>query len=164
MKLSNFKILSTLVLIGIVLTLLTLLFLPLGLTALLKISNLNFTIPFSSMSLRLSLCIYACSVPYVISLFKLKSICKLLSSKNPFDIKISKKFNDISLCAFCETFLFIAATLIYVYVFNLYLYAFTILTVVIVTFVSITAGFLFKVYSGIFKKASQIKEEIDFTF
>lgn len=164
MKKIDFKVLSILVPVGIALTLLALFILPLGLTAVLKTSDLELTVSPSVMAFQLTTCIYACAIPYVIALFKLKSICKLLRSENPFDIKISKAFNAISVCAFSETTLFWTATLLTVFILDLYLYSFTIISVVIVTFISITAGFLFKVIAGVFQRAAEIKEENDLTF
>ena len=164
MKNINFKALTVLVPVGIAVTLLTLIFLPLGLTAVFKISNLELNASPSVMALRLSICIYACAAPYLMALFKLKSVCKLLVSENPFDRKIAKEFNNISICAFSEVVVFALATLLSVFLFNLYLYAFTILSLIIVTFISVTAGFLFKVIASVFQRAAEIKEDIDLTF
>ena len=102
MKNTDFKALIVLVHVGIAVTLLILIFLPLGLTAVFKISNFGLNASHSVMALRLSICIYACAAPYLMALLKLKSICKLLGSENPFDRKIAKELNDISICAFSE--------------------------------------------------------------
>lgn len=164
MKKNNLKILSVLVPAGIAITLLTLFALPLGLTAVFKISGLELTSSPSAMAFKLSACIYACAIPYVIALFKLKSICTLLSSENPFDLKISKAFNDISTCAFALLGIFLTTTLVSVFVLDLYLYAFTIISTIVVSFSCLAAGFLFKVVASVFEEAAQIKEDIDLTF
>ena len=47
-------------------------------------------------------CIYVCSVPYLMALFRLRRICITISSDNPFSEEASRDFSFISRCAFCE--------------------------------------------------------------
>lgn len=156
------KILNGLVVVGIILTILALIAVPLGLTALLKTSKIKLVI--SNIEWILTICIYICAIPYVIALFKLKKICKLLTGINYFSPIISKEFQVVSICAFAEAGIFALSNLFLYAVFDFYLYALTLLPLVIVIFVSITVGFLFLVMSDIFKKAAEIKEENDLTF
>ena len=161
---NKYKSLKVIVPVGIVLTFIALFLTPLLLTAAFKVSTVEIGVSPSKMAFKVTALVYICAVPYVAGLFKLKSICNLMLGENPFDRKIAKLFNDLSLCAFLEAVLFTAATLVSVYALNIYLYAFTVLSVIIVVFVSVTAGLVFKVMSDIFNKASDNKEEIDLTF
>lgn len=156
------KLLNGLVIVGIVLTILALIATPLVITALLKTSNRELL--GSNMVLILTGCIYVCATPYLVALFKLKSICRLLCSQNSFSPKIAKEFQIIAICAFSEAVLFILAELFLYFDRSLFLYALTIIPSIIVPFVSITAGFLSLIMSNIFKKAAEIKEEVDLTF
>lgn len=156
------QLLNGLVVVGIILTILTLIATPLVITALLKISNrelLN-----SNMVMILTGCIYICAIPYLVALFKLKSICRLLCGENSFSPKISNEFQIIAICAFSEAVLFILAELFLYFFCSLFLYALTVIPSIIIPFISVAAGLLSLVMSNIFKKAAEIKEEIDLTF
>ncbi|WP_251862556.1 DUF2975 domain-containing protein [Clostridium sp. Marseille-Q2269] len=156
------KLLNGFVVVGIILTILVLVGTPLGLTAVFKVSNIK--VVNENMPWILTMFIYICAVPYVLALFKLKSICGLLGDENPFSLKISEEFKVIAICAFSEVILFIVSQLILCFVYDFYLYVLTILPIIIVSFISIIAGFLSIVMSNIFKKAAEIKEELDLTF
>ncbi|MEW9096005.1 MAG: DUF2975 domain-containing protein [Clostridiaceae bacterium] len=156
------KILNKLVVVGIILTILTLIGTPLALTALIKTSGMKPSVP--NMKWILTACIYACAVPYVLALFKLKKICELLTGENSFSPIISKEFKVIAICAFAEAVIYILSNLFLYLVFDFYLYAITVLPLIIVTFVALTAGFLCLLMSSIFKRAAEIKEENDLTF
>ncbi|WP_333861213.1 DUF2975 domain-containing protein [Clostridium sp.] len=107
---------------------------------------------------------YACAAPYVVPLFKLKSICKLLTEGNSFSPKIAEEFKGMAICAFSEVIIFILAELFLYFVQDFFLYAGTIIPMIVIPFVAITAGFLSLVMSNIFRKAAEIKEEMDLTF
>lgn len=155
------KLLNGFVVAGIVLTIIALVCAPLVMTAFFK--TLQVESP-SDLAFVISGCIYACAISYLISLFKLKSICKLLSSENPFTIKISNHFKTIGILAFLEVFIFLLVNLFLYFTYNIFLYALTIIPLFIVPFIPITLGFLAFVMSNIFKKATEIKEENDLTF
>ena len=70
------NILNSIVVIGIILTLIALLAMPLILTAMLK-SGLG--IVGSSLPMNISIVIYICAAPYVIALFILKKLCKIVA-------------------------------------------------------------------------------------
>ncbi|MCY6957650.1 DUF2975 domain-containing protein [Clostridium brassicae] len=156
------KILNGLVIAGIILTILALIGTPLSLTALLKSSKMKLSV--LNMEWILTACIYVCAVPYLIALFKLKKICKLLTSENSFSPIISKEFQVLAICAFTEAVFFILSNLFLYVVLDFYLYAMTIVPIIIMIFVAVTAGFLFLIMSIIFKRAAEIKEENDLTF
>ncbi|HCQ90397.1 MAG TPA: DUF2975 domain-containing protein [Clostridium sp.] len=156
------KLLNGLVIVGIILTILALIGTPLVLTAFFKSSSMKLSAP--NIKWILTVCIYLCAVPYVTALFKLKKICKLLTSEDSFSPIISKKFQVISICAFAEAVVYILSNLFLYIVFDFYLYAITIIPLIIVVFISVTIGFLCLVMSNIFKRAAEIKEENDLTF
>ncbi|WP_055669607.1 DUF2975 domain-containing protein [Desnuesiella massiliensis] len=156
------KVLNGFVMLGIVLTILALIGTPLILTALLKVSRMELSVP--NMEWILTGCIYACAIPYVVALFKLKSICGLLVGENSFSPKIAKEFKIIAICSFSEVLIFIFSELLLYFVYDFFLYAGTIIPMIVIPFIAVTAGFLSLVMSNIFKKAAEIKEEIDLTF
>lgn len=156
------KILNGLVIIGIILTILALIGIPLVLTAFFKSSSMKLSAP--NIKWILTACIYLCAVPYVTALFKLKKICKLLTGENSFSPIISKEFQVIAICAFAEAIIYILSNLFLYTVFDFYLYAVTIIPLIIVVFLAVTIGFLCLVMSNIFKRAAEIKEENDLTF
>lgn len=159
------KVLNGFVIAGIVLTILALIGTPLVITALLKVSRMELPVSsISNMALILTACIYACAAPYVVALFKLKSICKLLTGENSFSPKIAKEFKVIAICSFSEVVIFLLAELILWWGYNFFLYAGTVIPMIVIPFIAVTAGFLSLVMSNIFRKAAEIKEEIDLTF
>ena len=164
----KYRGLKIIVPIGIAITLITLFFTPLGLTAVFKVMsaglNLGGNFSASATAFRVSICIYIAAVPYVIALFKLNSITKLMRSENPFDRKVSKLFRDLSILSYVEAAVFLAVALASSTIIGFNLYALAVISTEAVLVISITAGFVFKAMSDIFSKASDNKEEIDLTF
>lgn len=156
------KLLNGLVITGIILTVLALLATPLVISALLKVFFRELV--GTNAVLYLTGSIYICAIPYLVALFKLKSIGELFSSENSFSPNIAKEFHVIAICGFSEAGLFLLANLFLYFIGGLYFYALTMVPVIIVPFISITAGLLSLVMSNVFKIASEIKEEIDQTF
>ncbi|MFL8712119.1 DUF2975 domain-containing protein [Clostridioides sp. GD02377] len=154
------KILNNIVLVGIILTLLSLILVPLVLTTYFK-SGVGITD--TNMPTVISVAIYICAIPYIVSLFILKKLCKLLAINKPFSKEIPKDLKKISVCAFSEIFIFNFVVIILYYFYDVYLYAITIIPSVIVSFVSLSIGFLTLVLSILFKKIIEIKEENDKT-
>lgn len=154
------KILNKIVLVGIILTLLALLSMPIILTAIFKS---NFSIVGSSIPTKISIGIYICAIPYVIALFLLRKLCKMIAINKPFSEKIPRYLKQISICAFSEILIYNAIQLVLYYVFNIYLYGLTIVLAIIVSFVSLAIGFLSLVMSKLFEMAIEIKDENDKT-
>lgn len=158
----TYRLLNTLMLVGIALTLCALVGTPLVLTAFFKSSDFK---PQNPHAVEITTAfIYCCAVPFVAALFRLKSICRRLCGDSAFSPKIVRGFTDIAICAFAEAVVFLGAQLIACIGFQAYMMALTVIPTFIVLFVSITAGFLALVFANIFKKAAQIKEENDLTF
>ena len=154
------NILNSIVVIGIILTLIALLAMPLILTAMLK-SGLG--IVGSSLPMNISIVIYICAAPYVIALFILKKLCKIVAIKQPFSRDIPKNLKKISICAFSEILIYNIVQVLLYYIFDIYLYGLTIILAIVVSFVSLAIGFLSLVLSKLFDMAIEIKEENDKT-
>ncbi|MEG1311846.1 MAG: DUF2975 domain-containing protein [Romboutsia sp.] len=133
---------------------------PLILTAIIK-SNLG--IVKSNMAMNISIGIYICVIPYIVALFILKKLCKLISTKQPFSKKIPLYLKQISVCAFSEILIFNIVQLALYYIFDIYLYGITIMLVIVVSFVSLAIGFLSMVLSKLFEMVIEIKDENDKT-
>lgn len=154
------KALNIIVIVGIVLTLLALVFTPLVLTAFFK-SGLGVTE--TNMPMIISIGIFICAIPYVISLFSLKKLCKLIVLNKPFSIEIPKSLKRISVCAISEILIFNIVVIVLYYFYDMYLYALTILPSVVISFVSLAVGLLSFVLSRLFEMAIEIKDENDST-
>lgn len=155
----NSKILNGLVIFGIVLTVIALLFTPLGLTAFFKtqgVYNSNLPSLFSGV-------IYICAIPYLVALVYLKKLCKLMGSSDAFSRKIPKVIKWIGISAFSEIIIFNLVNIGLYYCYGLYFYALTVFSCIIVTFVSATIGFFAFVSSNLFNRVIEIKEENDAT-
>ncbi|WP_042273716.1 DUF2975 domain-containing protein [[Clostridium] dakarense] len=159
-KNASYKVLDIIVTMGIILTLLVLLATPLAITAYFKSA---FSILNQNLIMAITICIYICAIPYIIALFNLKKLCKLIVNNNPFSIDAPKSLKTISICAFSETILFNGCLIFITYYFDMYLYILTIAPMVIVTFISIAIGFLSFVLSKLFEIAIEIKDENDKT-
>ncbi len=156
----NSKILNSIVLVGIILTLLALLATPVILTAMFK-SGLG--VVGSNMPIYISIGIYICAIPYVLSLFILKKLCKKILIGQPFSKEIPKYLKQISICAFSEILIFNTIQVAIYYIFDIYLYGLTIMSSIIVSFISLAICFLGLVLSKLFEMAIEIKDENDKT-
>ncbi|MGL5327723.1 MAG: DUF2975 domain-containing protein [Peptostreptococcaceae bacterium] len=160
MKNKNSKILNSIVVIGILLTLLILISMPLVITAILKTEYGLVNSNFVSMTTTL---IYVCATPYVMALVYLKKLCKLMGNENPFSREIPSLIKKIGICAFSEVLLFNGMVIVMYYMYDVYLYAFTIIPCIMVSFVSIAIGFFSIVSAKLFEMSIEIKEENDKT-
>lgn len=156
----NSKILNSIVLLGIIITLLMLIGTPLVLTAMFKTDQELMSTNFIT---TITLLIYACATPYVGALVLLKKLCKLMSNNNPFSREIPRLIKKIGMCAFSEVILFNGAVIAAYYIYDIYLYALTIMPCIIVSFVSIAIGFFSLVSANLFEMSIEIKEENDKT-
>ncbi len=156
----NYKILNCLVFLGLFITILMIFATPLITTAFLKS---RFALLDTSLVIKISICIYLCALPYVIAIFNLKKICKLVAENNAFSLNIVDYLKVISFCSFSEIIIFIiGATYLKhstVFLKNALLFG----PIFIVTFIGLTIGFLFLVLSQLFKTFIEIKDENDKT-
>lgn len=152
--------LNKIVLVGIILTMVMLLFMPLGITAILKSATgiVGTNIPFI-----ISIGIYICAVPYVIALFFLKKLSQLVANKDPFSKEIPIYLKKIAMCAFSEILIFNLVQLGLYCFFDVYFYAITVIPSILVSFISLAIGFLSIVLGKLFEMAIDIKDENDKT-
>lgn len=155
------KLLNGFIICGIILTLLALIATPISFTALKKVTS--FKSDFGAIEWIVSGFVYACAVPYLIALFKFRKIGRLLTSENSFSPMLAKEARGIALCAFAEAILYIVCNLLLIVGYHVYFYAGTLIPMVIIPFVAVTAGLFFLALSDMFKRAAVIKEEYDLT-
>jgi len=157
---SSPKILNIIVTLGISITCVLLLGTPLIITAFFKsqISQLD-----HNLIMAVTICIYLCAVPYVISLFKLRKLCKLVVKNNPFSIESVISLKVISICSFSEIIIFIGCLKYLEHSIEFFKYIVLGVPIIIVTFICVTIGLLCVVLSQLFEKAIKIKEENDKT-
>lgn len=161
------KILHSIVIVGIVLTLLALLVTPLVTTAYFK-SKFQILSGENNIVMITYACIYICAVPYVIALFKLKNVSKFVKNNNPFSIENIKSLKSIAICTFTEVILFIGCV---VYLKNFtgfyseffYLPISYITPIFLVSFIAIFIGFLCLILANLLETAIEIKDENDKT-
>lgn len=159
-KNTSYKILNSIVLLGLCFTVLMLIATPLITTAFLK--SRYFVID-NGLVIKISILIYICAIPYVMALLNLKKICKLLVKDNPFATKISNYLRKIAFCSFSEIIVVIASLIYLKSSISLFENALIVGPILIVTFIAATIGFLFLVLSQLFNIFIKIKEENDNT-
>lgn len=159
-KTTGSKLLKHLTIVGITLTTLLLLASPLIVTAIFKS---QFSLLDSSLVFKVCIAIFALAIPYILGLFKLKNLCNLIIKDSPFSIETAKNLKVISYCAFSELFIFIAASFYLKH--STEFFGSTLLTgpFILIGFISIVLGLSFLVLSQLFKKATEMKLEIDQT-
>lgn len=160
MKKNYSKILNIIVVVGIILTLILLSGIPFILGALSKSSDINIQ---SKFIINITVGIYICALPYVTALFNLKKLCTHMTSKNPFSKSIPKYINNIAYCALSEVVIFNLMNIIFYFAFDIYLYAITILSCILVSFLSLAIGVFALVLSKLFERVIEIKDENDKT-
>ena len=161
------KILHSIVIVGIVLTLLALLVTPPVITAFFK-SRFQILSTENNVVTITYACIYICAIPYVIALFKLKNLSKFVKNNNPFSIENIKSLKGIAICTFTEVILFIGCIL---YVKNFtkfyseffYLPVSYVAPIFLVSFIAIFIGFLCLILANLLETAIEIKDENDKT-
>lgn len=156
-------VLNTVVILGIIFTLIVLAGVPFIAAAFFKSSEFGGLHPYEWEITVFS--VYACAVPFVIALFKLKKVCSLLFTQEAFSQKVAGKLRTIGICAFVEAGVFLAVQIVAGITLGLYqLLALYYIPCAVVLFICIALGFLLLVISDVFKKAAEIKEENDLTF
>lgn len=154
------KVLNSIIIIGIAITFVILIAMPLILTTILKVNPI---IVGNNVPMKLSLGIYMCAIPYLLGLFLAKKLSGLIADNKPFAREIPIYLKRIGILAFSEVIIFNIVQIILCYGFDIYLYGITIMLVILVTFVSIAIGFLAITMSRLFEMAIEIKEENDAT-
>jgi hypothetical protein len=164
----SYKILNFLIGLGIVITLVALLIVPQALSDMLKQTGKSIA-PILFMGKDIvdssTIGIYICAVPYVIALFLLKRLCKLLSKNNTFLEEVPKLLKNIATCAFIDFVLvnLIAVFIAFIYIFDKDMFFSTIMISNTISLVILVIGLLSLVSSKLFKRAIDIKSENDKT-
>ena len=109
-------------------------------------------------------CIYVCSVPYLMALFRLRRICITISSDNPFSEEASKDFSFISRCAFCEVPILSICFAAFYVIEDVAISYLQILIPAALLFLCIFTGLLSSSASAVFRHAHEMKEENDLIF
>lgn len=154
------KVLNIIVSVGIVLTILLLAIIPFVLGALSKSSDIG--IQYQNI-IVITLGIYICAIPYIAALLNLKKLCTYITGEESFSRNIPKYINKIAYYALSEVIIFNLMNVVFYFVFDIYFYAITILSSIIVSFLSLAIGVFALVSSKLFKKVIEIKDENDKT-
>ncbi|MGL5651747.1 MAG: DUF2975 domain-containing protein [Paraclostridium sp.] len=132
------KILNNIVSIGIFITLILFLLIPLLFNYFFK-NTLGLV--GGNISLFVSTGVYICIIPYLIALITLKKLCSLIiDNKNPFSKETTCLLKIISLCAFSEFFVFNTVQLFLCNLFDIYLYSINLIPTVLISFISLFIG------------------------
>lgn len=147
-------ILNNIVSIGIFITLILFLLIPLLFNYFFK-NTLGLV--GGNISLFVSTGIYICIIPYLIALITLKKLCRLIYNENPFSRKTTYLLKTISLCAFSEFFVFNIVQLSLCNLFDIYLYSINVIPTVLISFISLFIGLFSLVLCNINSKILKIK-------
>lgn len=147
-------ILNNIVSIGIFITLILFLLIPLLFNYFFK-NTLGLV--GGNISLFVSTGVYICIIPYLIALITLKKLCRLIYNENPFSRKTTYLLKTISLCAFSEFFIFNMVQLFLCNLFNVYLYSINVIPTALISFISLFIGLFSLVLCNINSKILKIK-------
>ena len=163
MKNTLSRSLNLLVLAGILLTVAALAGLPLILTAVLKHYE-EFMQQYPYAPWQITGCVYACAVPYLWALFRLKKISRCFAQDRAFAPEVVQSFRTIGICALAEAVLLCLASFFPLLAFHTYLYALTVLPALILPFVCIAVALLAFSIAAVFRRAAEMKEENESIF
>ncbi|MCR8842697.1 DUF2975 domain-containing protein [Paenibacillus sp. SC116] len=150
------KVLHLVVMLGIALTLLALVATPLVMTAYFK-SGLGIT--GTNLDTIISAAIFICAIPYVLALFDLKKVCKLIAADHAYSRKIPQSLKRISIYAASEVVIFNIVTFVLCYTYDMYLYALTVLPLIVISIIGASIALLSFVFSNLYKQVIEMKEE-----
>lgn len=154
------KMLNTIATLGIIITCILLLGIPLITTAFFKS---QFFLLDHNLVMTVTVCIYLCAIPYVIALFKLRKLSGLVVKNNPFSRESVESLKVIAICAFSEIIIFIGCLNYLKYFVEFFKYIVPGGPIILVTFICALIGFLCLVLSQLFETAIEIKEENEWT-
>lgn len=155
------KTLNIVLMIGIVITLLLMVGLPFILGAFIKVSELN--VNDDKMFYAMLIFAYLIWIPYILSLFKLRTLTKLILKREAFTEKAVNSLKLISIFAFSECIIFIIGSNLLKHGFVEFKDLLLIAPLTVIAFITITIGLLFAVLATLFRNAMEIKEENDMT-
>ena len=155
------SLLNIVLIVGIVITLLICLGAPFIFGAIFKTQEL----PLNNNAMFYSVVIafYICAIPYIIALFKLRTLASLVVKNIPFVMKSVNALKTIAICSFSEIILFIICANIVKHMFVEFKYVLLTPPTVIIGFMCIILGLVFTTLAKLFKNAIEFKEENDMT-
>lgn len=161
MKSFSARILNLILIIGIVITIALLIWLPFIVGAFTKVAMLNTAK--NSTFLILLISGYLLGIPYVIALFKLRKLVSLTMKNEAFSKKSINILKVISVLSFLEIIIFICCTNVMKFSITEFHDALLVGPTVVVGFICITIGLLFAILAMLFNNAREIKIENDMT-
>ncbi|MEI5907943.1 DUF2975 domain-containing protein [Bacillus spongiae] len=153
-------ILNFTLVMGILITLMLLLGTPLILTAFFKS---QYQLLDQNLVWIVTICIYLCAAPYVLSLFKLRKIAGLVVKRKPFSNENVKALKVIAVSSFSEIVIFIGCVSYLKLSVNFFKDVLLAGPLLIVIFICVTIGLLCLVLAQLLEVAINIKEENDKT-
>lgn len=163
MKSKALNFLNVFMVIGIALTVFAMAITPLVLTASLKQYH-EFMEENPYAVFALTLAFYACVMPFLLGLFKLKKICKCFKKGDFFAPEISEGFRKIAVYAFVDAAIIFTVQVAPSIFFGAFMYALTVIPAFVFPFVCITIGLLSLVMAIVFREATEIKVENESIF
>ncbi|KIL74640.1 DUF2975 domain-containing protein [Pseudobacillus badius] len=153
-------VLHAVLVFGIIVTFILLIGTPMIVTAFFKS---QYGLLNSYLVLNVSIYIYICAAPYMISLFKLRKLSSLVIKNTPFSDESVKSLKTIAACSFSEVVLFVACVSALKYSVEFFKYTVWGGPIIVVTFIGVTIGLLCTVLAKLFEVAIEIKTENDQT-
>lgn len=155
------KILKLILTIGLLITILISVFSPFIFGAFFKTTG-NVNLVGTALFYSVTGSFILCAIPYIVALFNLKRLLKLILINKSFSSKSIKILNIIAICSFSELIIFILSTNIVKRVFiENFEYVLLTAPIILVSFICLTLGFMFLVLAKLFKNALELKEEND---
>ncbi|MGL5414830.1 MAG: DUF2975 domain-containing protein [Clostridium sp.] len=161
MKNFSSKILNVILIVGIIITIALLVWLPFIVGAFIKVAMINKAE--NNVFLILLISGYFLAIPYVIALFKLRKLVSLTMKDEAFSLKSIQSLKIISILSFLEIIIFIGCSNFIKYSIIEFHDVLLVGPTAIAGFICITIGLLFAVLATVFSNARKIKIENDMT-
>lgn len=154
------KLLHLLIQLGLGLTALVLLAMPLIVTAYFKSVYQLLDDPLIT---AVIIALYGCALPYVWALVNLSILSNMILESTPFTAKSVRALRWISTCSFSEIFIVTGVTLFIKHHYAFFAHSLVIAPLGIITFLCLVFGLLCLILSQLFENAREIKLENDMT-
>ncbi|MGL4655444.1 MAG: DUF2975 domain-containing protein [Sarcina sp.] len=155
------SLLNIVLIVGIIITLLIAAGTPFILGAVFKVQQLPLNNDFMFYSILIAF--YICAIPYIIALFKLRTLAGLVLKNKAFTHKSVTVLKTIAICSFSEIILFVICANIIKHTFVEFQYVLLTAPTVVIGFMCIILGLVFVTLSKLFRNAIELKEENDMT-
>lgn len=155
------SLLNIVLIIGIIITLLIAAGAPFLLGATFKMQELPLNNDFMFYSILIAF--YICAIPYIIALFKIRTLAGLVLKNIAFTEKTVTTLKTIAICSFSEIILFVICANIIKHMFVEFKYVLLTAPTIVIGFMCITIGLIFVTIAKLFRNAIEFKEENDMT-